>query len=143
MKPHLLIAIAILAGGCARPDTLADAPVAQNQAQTKGAAVVKQPRGADSAADCDVRIEFGSYAMGIDRTVSAAVDRLIAEDPAIVSSEATGHGREGEKIVCVQVRSDADADRLARAIAASFPAEPRGPVSVTTRNGLRFSAGRG
>jgi hypothetical protein len=143
MKPHLLLAIAILAGGCARPDPVADAPVAQNQAQPKGAAVVNHPRGAQAPAECDVRIEFGSYAMGIDRTVSAAVDRLLAEDPAIVSAEAFGQGREGEKIVCVRVRSPGDAERIARAIAAGFPADPRGPVSVTTRNGLRLSAGRG
>ncbi len=139
MKPLFLLPIAVLAGGCTRQE----APIAQNQAQPKGAVVVNQPRGAEIPADCDVRIEFGSYAMGIDRTASAAIDRLLAEDPGVVSAEAFGWGREGEKTICVRVRSAADGDRLARAIAATFPAEPRGPLSVTTRNGLRFSAGRG
>lgn len=98
--------------------------------------------GPETPADCVLRVEFGSYAMGIDRTASAAVDRLLADDPGVTSVQTVAQGREGEKIVCVAVRSDADAERLFEAISSTFPADPRGPLTVTTRSGRRFSAGR-
>jgi hypothetical protein len=140
MKPLLPLSLAILAAGCG---VRQDAAIAQNQAQPKGAHMVVQPRGAEAPADCSLRIEFGSYAMGIDRGASRAVDELLASDPAVASVELYPWGREGEKTLCVRLRSEADAERLARAIAALFPAEPRGPLSVSTRNGLRFAAPRG
>ena len=138
MKPLLLVSLAILAAGCGARQ---DAAIAQNQAQPKGAQMVVQPRGAEAPADCALQVEFGSYAMGIDREASRAVDQLLASDPAVTSVELYPWGREGEKTLCVRLRSEADAERLARAIAALFPADPRGPLTVSTRNGLRFSAG--
>jgi hypothetical protein len=140
MRILVTLTLAILAAGCGARQ---DAAIAQNQAQPKGAQMVVQPRGAEAPADCALRVEFGSYAMGIDREASRAVDQLLAGDPAVTSVELYPWGREGEKTLCVRLRSEADAERLARAISALFPAEPRGPLSVSTRNGLRFSAGRG
>jgi hypothetical protein len=79
--------------------------------------------------------------MGIDRGAARAVDELLASDPAVTSVELYPWGREGEKTLCVRLRSEADAERLFHAIKDLFPADPRGPLTVSTRNGLRFGAG--
>jgi hypothetical protein len=139
MKPLLLLSLAILAAGCTPRE---DAAIPQNQALPKGPPMFTHSLGAETPADCALRVEFGSYAMGIDRTASAAVDRLLADDPGVTSVQTVAQGREGEKIVCVAVRSDADAERLFLAISRTFPADPRGPLTVSTRTGRRFSAGR-
>lgn len=149
MKPLILLAFAFLAGGCTAREEAAvpqnqvpQSQVPQSQALPKGRPVFTHSIGAETPADCALRVEFGSYAMGIDRTASRAVDLLLADDPGVVSAETVAQGREGEKTVCVQVRSDADAERLFQAISSAFPADPRGPLTVTTRTGRRFSAGR-
>jgi hypothetical protein len=139
MKPFLMLSLAVLAAGCTGRQ---DAAIAQNQAQPKGATMVNHPRGAEAPADCALRVEFGSYAMGIDRGAFAAVQQLLANDPAVASVDAYPWGREGENILCVDVRSEADAQRLFHAIKGFFPAAPRGPLTVSTRAGLHFSAGR-
>jgi hypothetical protein len=139
MKPFLLLSVAILAGGCTARE---DSAIPQNQALPKGPPMFTHSIGPEVPADCALRVEFGSYAMGIDRTASAAVDRLLADDPGVTSVQTVPQGREGEKTVCVAVRSDADAERLFQAISRTFPADPRGPLAVVTRGGRRFSAGR-
>jgi len=139
MKSVLLLSIAFLAGGCTAPE---DGAISQNQAQPKGRPMVTHAPGTDIPADCALRVEFGSYAMGIDRSASAAVAQLLVDDPGVASAQTFPWGREGEKTICVEVRSAADAERLFEAISRTFPAEPRGPLSVTTRSGRRFSAGR-
>jgi hypothetical protein len=140
MKLLLIVPLALAAAGCtARPD----AAFAQNQGQPKGAAMVTHPRGTQVPADCPLRVDFGSYAMGIDRGAAEAIRRLLAGDRAVTAVESFPWGREGESTLCVRLSSPAEAERLARAIAALFPAAPRGPLSVSTRNGLRFTAPRG
>jgi hypothetical protein len=135
----LLLSLAILSGACTARE---DAAIPQNQALPKGPPMFTHSTGPEIPADCALRVEFGSYAMGIDRTASVAVDRLLADDPGVTSVQTVAQGREGEKIVCVAVRSDADAERLFQAISSTFPADPRGPLTVSTRTGRRFSAGR-
>ena len=91
-------------------------------------------------ADCPLAIRFGSYAMGIDRPTLQAVESLLAADAAVSTVERSPWGREGEVTLCARLRSEADAERLFRAVAGLFPAEPRGPLSVATRTGLVFHA---
>ena len=89
---------------------------------------------------CPLRIGFSSYAMGIDLGAYRAVEALLAGDPAVTGVRRSSAGREGETELCVQVRREADAERLFRAVAARFPADPRGPLTVATASGLRFES---
>ena len=80
--------------------------------------------------------------MGIDQGTLARVETLLAADRGVTKVERSPWGREGEMTLCVQTRSGRDATRLFHAIASLAPAEPRGPVTVSTRSGLTFSAPR-
>jgi hypothetical protein len=91
-------------------------------------------------APCPLEIEFGSYAMGIDSATLARVEQLLAAERVAVAR--TPWGREGEVTLCAAARSAADAERMARRIAALLPPEPRGPIAVRTASGLAFRAGR-
>ena len=104
-------------------------------------AAAERPFG-DSAARCRLEVRFGSYAMGIDGGTLRRVEQLLAEDTAVISVTRTPWGREGELTICAAVHGPADAERLARAIAALVPGNPRGPIAVRTASGLVFSAGR-
>ena len=139
----LLLALALVAVSACGGHR--EAAVIGNEALATNGTPVKQigPRGGvDIPADCPLRVEFGSYAMGIDGGAAQAVRELLASDPGVASVQTQGWGREGESTTCVFTRSDADAERLFHAISRLFPAEPRGPLSVSTRTGLRHSAGR-
>lgn len=102
------------------------------------ATAAAQPQAAPGA--CPLEIAFGSYAMGIDRGALARVEQLLAAEHLRVTR--SPWGREGEVTLCADARSDADAERLARRIAALLPTAPRGPVAVRTATGLSFRAGR-
>ncbi len=104
-----------------------------------------EPRAASpgpGTADCPLTISFGSYAMGIDRPTLAAVETLLAGEPAATSVERRGWGREGEVTLCVRLSDAAAAEPIARRIAALFPADPRGPLRVATGDGYAFEAPR-
>ena len=88
---------------------------------------------------CGLTVSFGSYAMGIDGAAYAEVRRLLT-DGAVRSIEERRWGREGEVDLCVKTRSARDATRLFKAIRASLPERPRGPVSLRSAAGLRFDA---
>lgn len=96
----------------------------------------------DAAGSCPLTVRFGSYAMGIDRNTLQAVEALLAADPSVRSVERWPWGREGEITLCARVAGDAEAERLARAVASLFPADPRGPLLVATSTGLSFRAPR-
>jgi hypothetical protein len=89
--------------------------------------------------DCDLSVSFGSYAVGIDAPVLAAV-RTILADPAVRSIEDRPWGREGEVTLCVRTRRAADADRLFGRIRTALPAKPRGPIGLRTASGLSFDS---
>jgi hypothetical protein len=140
MKLSLVLALAAMVAGCGYPSGRV-----QNESQAKEAIAVKPdppPGRSDVPADCALRVDFGSYAMGIDGGAARAVDDLLARDPGVSSVERRPWGREGEMTLCVELRSEADAERLFHAVAALFPADPRGPLTVSTRSGLRFAAPR-
>jgi hypothetical protein len=92
--------------------------------------------------NCALTVAFSSYAMGIDLGMLARVESLLAADRGVTKVERFGWGREGEMTLCATTRSGRDATRLFRAIVSLAPAKPRGPVTVSTRSGLTFSAPR-
>lgn len=126
MRTIALLAIPAALAGChAAPAGPAASPTQPQQA---------------APAPCALEIEFGSYAMGIDRAALAGVEQLLAADAAVTSVTRRNWGREGELTLCASVRSGADRDRLFAAVSALFPARPHGPLSVTTDTGRVFRA---
>ena len=115
----LLVALGLLTG-CAAPE--ATEPVA------------------GAPADCALWVGFGSYAMGIDRGTLERVEALLAADRGVLDVERLPWGREGEVTLCVRLRRESEARPLFERITAMLPADPRGPISVSTRGGLRFDA---
>ncbi|MDH4745195.1 hypothetical protein OMP43_14335 [Sphingomonas sp. CBMAI 2297] len=95
-----------------------------------------------AAPECAVRVQFGSYAMGIDRPAFERVRALLARDRGVRAVEQQHWGREGETTLCVRTRRPSDARRLFGRVQAALPAKPRGPITVEARGGLRFEAPR-
>ncbi len=95
------------------------------------------------ASQCGVRVEFASYAMGIDRAAFDRVQGLLKRERAVRGVEVQRWGREGETNLCVQLRRPGDARRVFGRVKAVLPAKPRGPITVEARGGLRFEAPRG
>lgn len=139
MKLLVVPTLAFLAAGCGVGQQTA---VTQNGDRPKGDFMTVHPRGTDIPADCPLSVQFGSYAMGIDGGAAEAVGALLDSDAAVTSVDRYPWGREGEYTLCIAARTDADARRLFEAIARLFPASPLGPLSVSTRDGLRFDAPR-
>ncbi|WP_066794681.1 hypothetical protein [Sphingomonas soli] len=79
---------------------------------------------------CDVKVSFGSYAMGIDRPTFERVERLLARDRRVAKSEQQRWGREGEVTICAKLGRRADAAPLFYRIKALFPRNPRGPLTL-------------
>ena len=82
-------------------------------------------------ANCPLKVDFGSYAMGIDSGAYDAVQRLFARDRGVARVIRSTWGREGEVTLCAVTRSPADARRLAIKLRTLIPARPRGPVTVS------------
>lgn len=95
-----------------------------------------------SAPGCAVRVEFASYAMGIDRAAFDRVQALLKRDRGVRAVEVQRWGREGETNLCVQLRRPGDARRVFGRVKAALPVKPRGPITVEARGGLRFEAPR-
>ncbi|WP_180140737.1 hypothetical protein [Sphingomonas sp. R-74633] len=94
------------------------------------------------AAHCAVSVQFGSYAMGIDRPAFERVRTLLAHDRGVLTVEHQRWGREGETTLCVQLRKASDTRRVFGRVKAALPARPKGPVTLEARGGLRFTAPR-
>jgi len=138
IRPTLIAALALAACEAGGGDRLAvgrDEP-AQAKPSRAGRGGPRPEPG--PAGGCPLEIRFGSYAMGIDRPTLEAVEALLAGDPAVESVERHPWGREGEVTLCARVASDEEAARLHGRVAALFPPDPRGPLSVSTRGGLAF-----
>lgn len=95
-----------------------------------------------SSPECGVRVEFASYAMGIDRAAFDRVQVLLKRDRGVRGVEVQRWGREGETNLCVQLRRPSEARRVFGRVKAVLPAKPRGPIKVEARGGLRFEAAR-
>lgn len=95
-----------------------------------------------AAPGCGVRVEFASYAMGIDRAAFDRVQALLKRDRGVRGVDVQRWGREGEINLCVQLRRPSETRRVFGRVKAVLPAKPRGPIKVEARGGLRFEAPR-
>lgn len=85
---------------------------------------------------CDVKVDFGSYAMGVDQELKARVVAYVDESEDVADVTETRWGREGESTLCVQAASSTGIDRVYGRIAALIPARSeRAPTTVTHRDG--------
>ena len=90
---------------------------------------------------CEVKIDFGSYAMGVDQDLKASILRTLNGDPDVAGWNERPWGREGESSVCVWTQNSGAADRLYDRIAAMIPAHSdRAPISVEHIDGRRKEA---
>ncbi len=90
---------------------------------------------AGKASGCALRVDFGSYAMGIDGTAAQAIERTI------LSARGVGHvtrhrwGREGEYTLCVRMRTAGEAAALFRRLRPLLPTKPHGPITLSLADG--------
>ncbi|MBI5940526.1 MAG: hypothetical protein HY859_08880 [Caulobacterales bacterium] len=91
---------------------------------------------ADSPA-CDVSVQFGSYAMGIDGRAYEKVQRYIAHHPRLIlTSSVMSWGREGEKTVCLTTFNGRNGmTTVFHDIRTLVGKGQRGPVEVRTLDG--------
>jgi hypothetical protein len=82
---------------------------------------------------CDLEILFGSYASGIDGKIHGKITALLTKQGDKITSESKNWGREGEKAVCIDVKSERNAAPLEKEITAIIAANSpaKGPVTVT------------
>ena len=87
-------------------------------------------------AGCDLEVIFGSYAMGVDRTLKVEIQNRIDGEASVADIEERHWGREGESTVCVRTFDAAGADRLYAAIASMIAEHSeQAPTTVTHRDG--------
>lgn len=100
------------------------------------------PMPAQTTQGCAVSVQFGSYAMGIDRPAFDKVQALLGRDARVRGVELQRWGREGETTLCVSLRRPGDARAVFSRVKAVLPRKPKGPITVEARGGLRFEAPR-
>ena len=130
MRHAVTIAAALLLAACSRGE-------ANGEALPSPSPVTG---GAEAVAECGLTVTFGSYAMGIDRGTLAKVEALLAGDSAVTRVDRHPWGREGELTLCIHTRSAREAKDLFYRVKPLFPAKPRGPLTVETSSGLKFTA---
>ncbi len=86
---------------------------------------------------CDVSVQFGSYATGIDGRAFDRVQRYVARHPRLIrTSSVTSWGREGERTVCLTTFNGRRGANIAfRDIKGLVGNGQRGPVEVRTLDG--------
>ncbi|MDF7773825.1 hypothetical protein P1X14_01075 [Sphingomonas sp. AOB5] len=89
--------------------------------------------------NCSLTVAFGSYAMGIDQPTLARTERLLRRDAGVRRTTSHRWGREGEVTLCVITKRASDARRLFQRIKTTLPRNPRGPVTLETKSGLKFT----
>jgi hypothetical protein len=92
------------------------------------------------AAGCALRVDFGSYAMGIDRGAAAAVEKAILLSRGVGDIARHRWGREGEYTLCVVMRSPRAAAVLFDRLKPLLPPKPRGPIALSLADGRTVRA---
>lgn len=105
------------------------------------AAAAPLPAVAQAPPQCALSVQFGSYAMGIDRPAFDRVQALLKRDARVRGVALQRWGREGETTLCVTLRRERNAKAVFERVKAALPAKPRGPIVVETL-GMRFEAPR-
>ena len=94
------------------------------------------------ASGCALRVDFGSYAMGIDGTAAQAIERTILSARGV--GQVTRHrwGREGEYTLCVRMRTAGAAAALFQRLRPLLPPKPHGPITLSLADGRIVRAPR-
>ena len=90
---------------------------------------------------CDVSVDFGSYASGIDQASYRKTKAYDARNRTIRLVKETPWGREGERTLCFDTRSRADANRAFEDLRKLIRASARtGPTTVSTAAGRTWTS---
>lgn len=90
---------------------------------------------------CDVSVQFGSYAMGIDGRAFDKVQTYVRRRPGLIqTSSVTSWGREGEKTVCLTTRTRKGVNTVYHDVRRLIGKGERGPVEVRTLDGRTWSS---
>ena len=90
---------------------------------------------------CDVSVQFGSYAMGIDGRAFDRVQTWVRRHPGLIrTSSVSSWGREGEKTVCLTTRTRKGVNIAFHDIRGLIGKGQRGPVEVRTLDGRVWSS---
>jgi len=90
---------------------------------------------------CDVSVQFGSYAMGIDGRGFDRVQTWVRRHPGLIrTSSVSNWGREGEKTVCLTTRTRKGMAAVFRDLRGLIGKGQRGPVEVRTLDGRVWSS---
>ncbi len=90
---------------------------------------------------CDVSVQFGSYAMGIDGRAFDRVQTYVARHPGLIrTSSTTAWGREGERTVCLTTTTRKSMNTVFRDLRGLVGRGQRGPVEVRTLDGRVWSS---
>lgn len=90
---------------------------------------------------CDVTVQFGSYAMGIDGRSFDRVQTYVRRHPRLIqTSSVTAWGREGEKTVCLTARTRKSVNTVFHDVRGLIGKGQRGPVEVRTLDGRTWSS---
>jgi hypothetical protein len=90
---------------------------------------------------CDVSVDFGSYASGIDQASYRKTKAYDARNRTIRLVKEPPWGREGERTLCFDTRSRADANRAFEDLRKLIRAGARtGPTTVSTAAGRTWTS---
>ncbi len=95
---------------------------------------------APQEAACDLKVDFASIGTGIDSDTLQKVDALLSGDTGVATVDRKRWGIEGEITLCVDTRTDADANRLFEEVKGLFPASSAKPLRVETGSGKAYQA---
>jgi hypothetical protein len=94
------------------------------------------PKPSDVAAACDVKVSFGSYAMGVDRALAADLQTAVDSDPRVARATRRSWGREGEFDLCLTIRPAASVRQVFAALGAKLQGHgEQAPTSIALANG--------
>lgn len=97
-------------------------------ANTQAAEIIQNPYKPPpiEAAHCHIRIDFLSYAMGIDRGLYKKVRDKITQSRMHIRATETPWGREGERTLCLSFSSYQDAQMFYKDLKAFFYEKSKG-----------------
>lgn len=98
------------------------------------------PAQPSETAACDLKVDFASIGTGIDSATLQNVDALLSGDTGVATVDRKRWGMEGEITLCVDTRTNADANRLFEAVKDLFPASSAKPLRVETSSGKAYQA---